>query len=273
MKSIGRLPQTALMYDFDKTLSTHDMQDYAFIPSLGQSPEAFWRKAAAHGKSRGMDNILSYMYAMMKEARAAGKPIRKETLEAMGRSVVLFPGVAQWFDRIRLKGQELGLDVRHYIISSGVREIILGTPIARHFDMIYACEYHYDENGEADWPANAVNYTGKTQYLFRINKGVLDVTNVEDLNRYTPEEERPIPFPRMIFIGDGLTDIPIMRLTRRYGGRSLAVYTQEDRVRGLLKEGRVDAIVPADYREGSPLDRFVMDRLWQIARGLREDHP
>lgn len=253
------------MYDFDKTLSTHDMQDYAFIPSLGQEPDAFWSRAAAHGRERGMDNILSYMYAMMKEARAAGKPIRRETLRQMGESVVLFPGVAEWFDRVNAAGSALGLDIKHYIISSGIREIILGTPIARYFHQIYACEFHYDEHGEADWPANAINYTGKTQYLFRINKGVLDVTNVADLNRYTPEHLRPVPFSRMIFLGDGATDIPIMRLTRRNGGRSLAVYTQRDSVRDLLSEGRVDAIVPADYRPDSELDTFVMRRLREIA--------
>lgn len=257
--------QVALMYDFDKMLSTQDMQDYAFIPSLGQQPDAFWARAAAHGKQQGMDNILSYMYAMMKEAKAAGKPIRRETLQKMGESVVLFPGVAQWFDRVNAQGRALGLDIRHYIISSGIREIILGTPIARHFDQVYACQFHYDEHGEADWPANAINYTGKTQYLFRINKGVLDVTNVEDLNRYMPEHQRPVPFSRMIFFGDGATDIPIMRLTRRNGGRSLAVYTDRDSVQSLLTQGRVDAIVPADYREGTELDRFVMRRLLEIA--------
>lgn len=263
-------PQIALLYDFDKTLSTHDMQDYAFIPSLGQEPEAFWARAHEHADLVGMDGILGYMYAMMREAKRAGKPIRREDLAAMGRSVVLFPGVLEWFDRIREEGALLGLDIRHYIVSSGIREIIMGTPIARHFDRVYACEFHYDENGEADWPANAINYTGKTQYLFRVNKGVLDITNTKDLNRYTPEHERPVPFPHMIFFGDGLTDIPIMRLTRKNGGRSLAVYTDRDAVLPLLLEGRVDAILPADYSRGGELDRFVVSRLQEIAVSLKE---
>lgn len=255
------LPQVALMYDFDKTLSTHDMLDYGFIPRIGQSPEDFWRRAAALAEESQMDSVLCYMYMMMQEARAQGRPIRREGLRALGREVVFFPGVEGWFDRLRSLGLSLGLDVRHYVISAGLREVILGTRIAEQFHQVYACDYHYDQAGEADWPAILVNYTGKTQYLFRINKGVLDVSNDADLNRYTPEEERAVPFDQMIYLGDGMTDVPIMRLTRRYGGRSIAVYTDREIALPLLRQERVDFIAEADYREGSRLSGYVEQTL------------
>lgn len=258
------LPQVALMYDFDKTLSTHDMLDYGFIPRLKQRPEAFWQKANAFAKESQMDGVLCYMYLMMQEARAQGQPISRQSLQALGAEVIFFPGVEDWLERVRLLGLALDLDVRHYIISAGLREIILGTSIARHFHQVYACDYHYDAHGHADWPATIVNYTGKTQYLFRINKGVLDVSNDEDLNRYTPEEDRAVPFEQMIFLGDGMTDIPIMRLTKRHGGRSIAVYTDREAALPLLKQQRVDFIAQADYSQGSSLDGYVSQALQAI---------
>ena len=254
-------PQVALMYDFDKTLSTHDMLDYGFIPRLGYTPDDFWDKSARLAREGQMDRVLCYMYLMMQEAKAQGQPIRRETLHQLGEEVQFFEGVSGWFDRINELGRHLHLQVDHYIISSGLREIIMGTDIARHFRMVYACDYLYDEQGNAQWPATVVNYTGKTQYLFRINKGVLDVSNDLDLNRFTPEDERPVPFHNMIFFGDGMTDIPIMRLTKRGGGRSIAVYTQREDALPLYQQGRVDFIAPADYRQGSSLDSYVTDAL------------
>ncbi|MHC1786033.1 MAG: haloacid dehalogenase-like hydrolase [Christensenellales bacterium] len=261
----GGTPEVALMYDFDKTLSTHDMLDYGFIPRLGLTPDAFWEKAGHIAQAGQMDSVLCYMYLMMQEARAKGEPIRRETLYALGGEVVFFPGVTGWFAGMNAFGAALGLKVRHYIISAGLREVIMGTPIAGQFHKIYACDYHYDAAGEADWPATTVNYTGKTQYLFRINKGVLDVSNDADLNRFTPEEERAVPFGNMIFFGDGMTDIPIMRLTKRNGGRSIAVYTDRSVALPLLHQHRVDFIAPADYRPESTLSSYVRQSLQAIA--------
>ncbi len=261
-------PQVAFMYDFDKTLSTHDMLDFGFIPRLGHTPDTFWARSAQLAQEGQMDRMLCYMYLMMREAKAQGQPINRDTLRHLGEEVEFFEGVRDWFDRINALGRQLHLQVEHYIISAGLREVIMGTDIARHFRMVYACYYHYDEEGQADWPATVVNYTGKTQYLFRINKGVLDVSNDEDLNRYTPEAERPVPFHNMIFFGDGMTDIPIMRLTRRNGGRSICVYTDRQAALPLYQQGRVDFIAPADYREGSSLDSYVRDALH--AMSLRE---
>ena len=181
----------------------------------------------------------------------------------LGRDLEFFPGVTEWFDRIRRFGDELGVTVEHYIISSGLREIIEGSEIADAFREVFACEFLYDENEVACWPKNAVNYTTKTQFLFRINKGVLDISNDVDLNTYTPEDERRVPFRNMIYIGDGLTDVPCMKLVKVNGGYSIAVYGDETlpKVRPLLADNRVNFIEPADYREGSELDSTVKNIL------------
>lgn len=258
MKRKGGRPIAAIMYDFDKTLCTRDMQEYSFIPGLGISSEAFWseteRLAAA-----GMDRILAYMYLMLRKAREADLPIRRESFVSLGRDIDFFPGVANWFERITAYGLERGIDVEHYIISSGLREIIEGSAIADRFRRVYACEFHYDANGAADWPLVSVNYTTKTQFLFRINKGVLDGTDDVALNRYVPEEERPVPFRNMVYIGDGLTDVPCMKLVKANGGHSVAVYGKglKHKVEELLLNRRVDFVAPADYSEGRELDRLV----------------
>ena len=256
-------PVVALMYDFDKTLCTKDMQEYAFIPALGLSPAAFWAEVDALTNAQEMDNVLSYMYKMVEMARERHIPITRQTFRDMGADVEYFPGVTTWFERISEYGKQIGVQVEHYIVSSGVKEIIEGTQIARNFKAIYACEFMYDGEGTIQWPKFAVNYTAKTQFLFRINKGVLtiDSRSAERLNRYTPEHERRVPFRNMIYIGDGLTDVPCMKLVKTHGGQSIAVY---DSARGsaaakmLLDAERVNYIAPADYSAGSGIERLVM---------------
>ena len=262
----GRCPAAAIMYDFDKTLCTRDMQEYSFIPGLGISPDAFWG-AAAELSSGGMDRILAYMYLMLKKAREANKPIRRENFVALGKDIAFFPGVTDWFERITAYGKARGVSVEHYIISSGLREIIEGSAVRDRFRKIYACEFHYDANGVAVWPLVSVNYTTKTQFLFRINKGVLDVSDDEALNRYVPEDERPIPFRNMVYIGDGLTDVPSMKLVKANGGHSVAVYQKDakEKVKDLLMNQRVDFVAPADYRAGHDLDAIVSRVVDKIA--------
>lgn len=260
-------PVAALLYDFDKTLCTKDMQEYTFIPNVGMTPEAFWAESNALARDSKMDGVLAYMHVMLERAHAAKKSIRREAFVEMGRDLEFFPGVEDWFGRIDAFGDALGLQVEHYIISSGLREIIEGSAIFGAFREVFACEYLYDENDVACWPKNAVNYTTKTQFLFRINKGVLDLSNDADLNRYTPEDDRRVPFRNMIYIGDGLTDVPCMKLVKVNGGCSVAVYPEgrRDKVRDLLRHDRVNFIEPADYREGSALDAAVKDILRRIA--------
>ncbi len=255
---MSNLPIVAIMYDFDRTLCTKDMQEYSFIPSLGMTGSEFWQYSNQLGKQEQMDSILAYMYAMVKISKDKNIPLLREKLVAMGKNVELFDGVEEWFDRITSFGLENGMQIEHYVISSGMKEIIEGTSISKYFKSIFACEFLYDENGNGVWPKTDVNYTNKTQFVYRINKGVLDIANDVDLNRSMPEDNKRVPFCNMIYIGDGLSDVPCMKMMKAYGGYSIAVYQKKDnKVEDLLKKGRVDFIYPADYRENTDLDVTV----------------
>ncbi len=261
-----KMPVVAMMYDFDKTLSTKDMQEYSFIPKLGLTAQEFWEQSNALARQEKMDRILSYMYMMVRMSKDKHQPIRREDFVALGQKIQLYPGVEDWFDRINAFGLEQGVRVEHYLISSGLKEIVEGCSIFHQFKEVYASEFLYDENGVAVWPKLAVNYTAKTQFLFRINKGVLDISNDLDLNRSIPDELRPVPFRNMIYIGDGLTDVPCMKLVKLNRGQSLAVY-KKDKATGnsLLTDKRVDLIAPADYRDGKKLDTLVKMILQKMA--------
>lgn len=260
-------PVVAIMYDFDKTLCTKDMQEYTFIPNLGMTATDFWTESGKLSKGKKMDGILAYMYLMIDKARSAHIKIQREEFVKLGVDLELYNGVESWFERINQIGEDLGIKVEHYIISSGLREIIEGSSIYKHFKEVFACEFLYDENNVACWPKNAVNYTTKTQFLFRINKGILDISKDEELNKYTPEDDRPVPFRNMIYIGDGLTDVPCMKLVKANGGYSIAVYAKGKRskVESLIEHERVDFISLADYSEGSDLDITVRDILCKMA--------
>lgn len=256
-------PIIALLYDFDKTLCTTDMEDYAFIPALGYTPAEFWAKANTFGRDNRMDGLLAYMYTMIQECAAQNIKLDRAFLNHCGESIQLFPGVREWFARINAFGESLGVQVEHYVISSGLREIIEGSGIAQEFREIYACEFYYNENGDACWPKLDVNFTNKTQFVYRINKGILDVSRDKELNDSMPDDSKRVPFTNMIYMGDGLSDVPCMKMMRAYGGQAIAVYQASNRqgVEKLLADGRVDFIFPADYREGMELDRTVRDIL------------
>ena len=256
-------PIIAFLYDFDKTLCTTDMEDYAFIPSLGYTPAEFWGKANAFGWENRMDGLLAYMYTMIQECAAQNIKLDRAFLNHCGESIQLFPGVREWFARINAFGESLGVQVEHYVISSGLREIIEGSGIAQEFREIYACEFYYNENGDACWPKLDVNFTNKTQFVYRINKGILDVSRDKELNDSMPDDSKRVPFTNMIYMGDGLSDVPCMKMMRAYAGQAIAVYQASNRqgVEKLLADGRVDFIFPADYREGMELDRTVRDIL------------
>ena len=256
-------PIIPFLYDFDKTLCTTDMEDYAFIPSLGYTPAEFWGRANAFGWENRMDGLLAYMYTMIQECAAQNIKLDRAFLNHCGESIQLFPGVREWFARINAFGESLGVQVEHYVISSGLREIIEGSGIAQEFREIYACEFYYNENGDACWPKLDVNFTNKTQFVYRINKGILDVSRDKELNDSMPDDSKRVPFTNMIYMGDGLSDVPCMKMMRAYGGQAIAVYQASNRqgVEKLLADGRVDFIFPADYREGMELDRTVRDIL------------
>lgn len=271
------MPVVAFLYDFDKTLCTTDMQNYAFIPSLGMTPGEFWAEANGFGRQNRIDGILAYMYIMIQEAERKHMPFTRQDLVEKGRDIRLFPGVEDWFGRINDFGAAQGVEVEHYVISSGLREIIEGSSISGAFKEIYASEFFYDDTGRPVWPKLAVNFTAKTQFVYRINKGVLDVSDDKTLNDSMPDDSKRVPFRNMIYMGDGLSDVPCMKMMRAYGGQAIAVYQSENRagVEELLARGRVDFMFPADYREDTALDTTVKNIIRKMAitgRLIDENH-
>jgi len=260
----NKKPIVAIMYDFDKTLSPKNMQEYAFVPGIGLNPETFWSKCNRLAIENNMDPILAYMF-LMKEESEGKMLLTRDIFKKLGKSVKLFEGVSTWFKRVNTYAEKQGLAAEHYIISSGLKEIIEGTTIAKHFTKIYAAEYCYNKKQVPIWPAMTVNYTSKTQFLFRINKGVLDVNEHDRLNEFTPDNKRRVPFKNMIYIGDGLTDVPCMKLCKISGGHSIAVYQKDNSdANEKLRNGRVDFVAPANYSKGSKMEATVFAVIDQV---------
>ena len=252
-------PILAICYDFDKTLSPDDMQAQDYIQSIDYEVADFWKESNELAKNNDMDQNLAYMYMM--STRSRGKVLfTRDTLHEQGGKVKLFPGVDTWFDRINEYGRNKGVSVEHYIISSGLKEMIEGTEVAEKFTKIYASSFYFDDTGVAVWPAQVVNYTNKTQFLFRIEKGVLDI-NDQGVNSFFQPNQYRVPFRNMIYIGDSDTDIPCMKLVNTNGGHSIGVYNSEtkdkSKVFRMLDEKRIKYYVPADYNENSQLEQLV----------------
>lgn len=268
----------AIAYDFDGTLAPGNMQEHVFLPKLGLDAASFWARSNAMAEEQQGDPILTYMHRMLVEAAAADIPMRREDWAAHGAGITLFPGVETWFDRIDAAAAIRGLAVEHYVISSGLRELIEGTSIRRYFRAVFASGFLYNSSGAAIAPAIAVNYTTKTQYLFRINKDALDLADNTAVNAYRPPAERRVPFTNIIFVGDGETDIPCFRMVKEQGGHSIAVHPAGDakraeRTRKLITEDRVHCAVPADYRAGGELEGRVLAILDLLAARERVTAP
>ena len=251
-------PVLAICYDFDKTLTPDDMQAQGYIQSVGYDVKEFWDKSNALARVNEMDQNLAYMLIMKEEAE--GKMVfTKKTLADAGRKIALFSGVPEWFDRIKTYGQERGVTIEHYVISSGLKEMIDATDIAQAgvFKKVYANSFLYNEKGVAKWPAQVVNYTNKTQFLFRISKGYLDI-NDDRVNDYVSPEKLRVPFRNIVYIGDSATDIPCMKLVNAYGGNSIGVYNpltrDKAKVYKMMRDKRIKYYVPADYTCGAELD-------------------
>ena len=248
-------PVLAICYDFDKTLSPDDMQAQGFIQSVGYDVETFWKKSNGLASGNDMDQNLAYML-MMQQAAEGKKLFTRGELMKCGKEVVLFPGVKDWFKRICTYGEEHGVLVEHYLISSGLKEMIEGTDVAGEFKKIYASSFFYNEKGVAIWPAQVVNYTNKTQFLFRIEKGVLDINDPGVNDSFAPDEMR-VPFRNMVYIGDSDTDVPCMKLVNVNGGYSIGVYNADTKdktkVYKMMRENRIKYYAPADYSEGRSL--------------------
>lgn len=272
-------PVLAICYDFDKTLSPDDMQAQGYIQEVyGDNVQAFWDECNALAETNEMDANLAYMYKMVKAAHGQIVFTRKQ-LRKYGEEVTFFPGVEEWFERIRAFGAGQNVIVEHYIISSGLKEMIEGTSIAKAgaFEKIYASSFMYDESDVAIWPAQAINYTNKTQFLFRIEKGILDV-NDSRVNDYFPPEDIRVPFRNIVYIGDSATDIPCMKLVNANGGHSIGVFNNDtldkSKVFKMLSDDRIRYYAPADYREDSDLDKLVKAIIVRTASNevLEEKH-
>jgi phosphoserine phosphatase len=264
----------ALIYDFDGTLAPGNMQEYDFIPAVGKSNKEFWHEANSLAEEQDGDAVLAYMARMIQEAQSKGLSLRREAFQESGRNVRYYNGVEEWFGRMNAYAAEKGLRLLHYVNSSGLKEIIEGTSIAKEFKHIYACSFLYNVDGIAYWPAVAVNYTNKTQFIFKINKGVESVYDAQKVNQYMEENSRPVPFKRMIYVGDGTTDIPCMRLVKNFGGHSIAVYNPQEKgkrkeMNTLIRDNRVNYVCAADYSDGSEMDTIVRAIIDKIAADVR----
>lgn len=260
-------PIVAICYDFDKTLSPQDMQNFALIPKLKCDVSSFWQESNAYAEKQGMDKILAYMRLILEKA---GDKIRitDNDFKKLGKEIELFSGVETWFERINSIAEKMEINVEHYIISAGLREIIQGTSIAKFFTEIYASAFAYGSYKQPIWPKQVVNYTSKTQYLFRISKDCLDLSDEDSVNEFKPDDERRIPFRNFIYIGDSETDIPAMKIVKKGGGTSIGVYNpltgNLERVKRLLQQERIDYLMPANYSEGQRLENLVKNILTKI---------
>ncbi|MCR5460858.1 MAG: haloacid dehalogenase-like hydrolase [Acetatifactor sp.] len=268
-ENIRRRPiRMAICYDFDKTLSPDDMQTFTIIPSLGMKKEDFWRHSNTLAKENLMDNNLAWMYELISRSKVERQPIKKEYFNAIGKKVPLYKGVKEWFDRVNEYGKRQGIEIEHYIISSGLKEIIEGSVIATKCKRIYASSYLYSVDGIAEWPAQAVNYTNKTQYIFRIAKGIFEEWD-ESVNNTMADEKLYIPYENFVYIGDSATDIPCMRLVKSKGGYSIGVYDPEkgikEKVLQLYADGRISFYAPANYCARSKLMEYMKEIIDEVA--------
>ena len=259
--------KVALVYDFDGTLSPGNMQEYGFIQALGKSPEEFWGASNSISEELEMNGILAYMKIMIDEVRKAGISLKRSSFVEFGRKIELYPGVREWFSLVNRYGAERGVAVEHYIISSGMTELIEGSEIAHEFKKVFASSFLYDETGDAVWPAVAIDFTNKTQFLFKITKGIMDIADNRRVNKQVPDEDKPVPFSNMIYVGDGDTDIPCMKIVKMFGGNAIAVYNNDAKkatAQQLLDQDRVNFTAPTDYTEGGDmyaLVRAIIDKV------------
>ena len=255
-------PIVALNYDFAGTLSPGNMLEFGFIQAVGKTPQEFWKMSDGLAAGQDASNVLSYMKMMYDEAKKNGITLRKENFKQFGQHIQLFKGVKGWFKLINEYGNAHGVQIEHYINSSGLKEIIEGSPIAGEFKHIFACTYLYNDKGEAEWPGIAVDYTAKTQYIFKINKGIFSAHDNTKVNESIDEDKKRIPYQQMIYFGDGETDIPCMKIVTMFGGHSLAVFDPDNPVKKpfadkLKRQGRVSFVTPAVYTKDSRTYKVV----------------
>ena len=274
---VQKKPIVALVYDYDGTLSPGNMQEFGFIQAVGKTADEFWRMSDSIAIGQDASNVLSYMKLMFDEAKRNGIKLRREDFERFGQNIQLFDGVREWFKLVNTYGELHGVKIEHYINSSGLKEIIEGSPIAHEFKHVFAGTFLYDANGEAEWPGISVDYTTKTQFLFKISKGIFSSRDNKQVNESIADDKKRIPFTHMIYFGDGDTDVPCMKIVGMFGGHSIAVYDpQNERKKAtaakLKRQGRVAFAVPAVYTPDAPAFRVVtaiIDKIkadWVLSR-------
>lgn len=267
--------KVAFLYDFDKTLSPRNMQEFSFQDIIQTTKELWWDDVNKFNKKHNMDSALGMMFKLITVTKQKGIYLKRSDIVALGSDIEFFKGVKTWFSRINEFGESLGLEIKHYIISSGLKEIIEGTEIAHNFNRIFASEFAYDENDVPFWPSQAVNYTTKTQYIYRVRKNALDdLYNGSSVNEYIKNKEELVPYENMVYFGDGETDIPCMRTVSKKGGNSICVYDSDNQssyeeCRKLYLEHRSDFLAPADYTEGSKLDvicKGILEKIYSYIK-------
>lgn len=260
----------AIMYDFDFTLAPGFIQEHKLLKHFNIENNEFWKKSNQIITDYKMDDVLAYMYLIVKSAKENKIKLTRNFLQSCGEGCTYYNGVENWFDRINAYGKKLGLNVEHYIISSATQEVLEGTSIAKHFKKIYGSSFSYDEKGEAFWPGKMIDYTLKTQYIFRIKKGKLDQFNREDSINYKLPTKKTLPYSNMLFLGDGQTDIPSMKIIKDKGGTSFCIYEENEKSKAtakrIFKDERVNFIAPADYSENSKIDKLVKSQLEIISQ-------
>lgn len=263
----SKKPKIAICYDFDKTLSPDDMQTFTLIPSFGIDKDDFWTESNQLAVENLMDNNLAWMFQLIKYSKFKGKSLKREYFKEIGADVKLYKGVTSWFNKVNEYAAKKGVEVEHYIVSSGLKEIIEGSSIAKHFKRIYASSYYYSPDGIAEWPAQAINFTNKTQFIFRIAKGYLEEYD-ERVNDSVSNELLSIPYENIVYIGDSATDIPCMRLVKSKGGYSIGVYDPKKdnraRVYQLYNDGRISFYAPADYTQKSEIFKYMKQIIDEI---------
>ncbi len=268
----------AIVYDFDHTLSPHYMQDHTILRRAGVDPSEFWLSCTTLIKERGYDQELAYMKRMLDYDGI--RKLSNADLQAMGPDLTFFPGVPDFFEELNAIVQqtryaEWDIHLEHYVVSSGLKAILDGSNIAKHVKAIFGCEFDEDQ-GHIHFPKRTISHTQKTQFLFRVNKGLINLD--QDVNDHMPEEARRVPFGHMIYVGDGPTDVPCFTVIKKNGGLAVAVYNPHDTTRKSFKKcydlahhaDRVHFMAPADYQTGSQLRLILEQHLTEMADSIVE---
>ena len=256
------MKKIALCYDFDGTLCSGYMQDQKLLHDCKIEPKNFWIKVVNYAKENHCDPTLAYLMLLEQQMRSAGLKVNAETFKKYGRELKLFKGVNEWFSRIKQFGKLHNIEIQHFIISSGLADVIKGCTFIKDINLVYASSYIYDD-GKGVWPKLSVNYSNKVQFLYRINKGTFDVFDQVGVNaKKDANDSVNIPFENFIFFGDGETDVPCFSVNQKNSGKNICIYEKGneksfDIGKKLYSEGRVHYLLDGDYSENSEIDKLI----------------